>query len=487
MTTEASTAVLEQLGHPSVATGELRLSCIGVPASARQRLEAAGVAALDEPEDAAVWLLSTRLPPDELATIERRLDSREQPVIVLTHTGGERLAADLVRAGADAIIGEGNEEAVLGLVENDHHPSALLSSFERRFGSIDASGQGIDAATGLADRRTFEQRISTLGDAGDVPRVALCKVFSDRWTAVQPDPVVAVQRRRLGTALGHVASIVDGQLFSTGPGEFGLVATDLSPHEMERLGPQLVDAAATFRDRGLPLRLLVGHAGPESSSDPDELLELARRALEVAAVDGTRQILSAEDLALGVSVTTELEAAVRLLDQLEPHLPEGRGHGERVGRMTAELARLRGWSTTAVARAQLAGHLHDAGQARLPAEAVGGPHGLTGELLDAWHTFPERGSELVRLTAGQEVASTIRGQRERWDGDGFPDGLRGGEIPEPARALAVAHALDEALAVDQLAGPALVRRLRERAGTELDPELVELVVDELTAILAARG
>ena len=487
MAADASTAVLEQLGHPAPATGELRLSCLGVPASARQRLEDAGVAALDEPEDTGVWLVSTRLPPDELTSIERRIAEHEQPVIVLTHTGGERLAGELVRAGADAIIGEGNEEAVLGLVEPDYHPSALLSSFERRFGSIDASSQGIDTATGLADRRTFEQRISTLGDAGDVPRVALCKVYSDRWAAVQPDPVVAVQRRRLGAALGHVASTAGGQLYSTGPGEFGLVGTDLSPHEMERLGPQLVDAAATFRDRGLPLRLLVGHAGPESSSDPEELLELARRALEVAAVDGARQVLGAEDLALGVSVTTELEAAIRLLDQLEPHLPEGRGHGERVGRMTAELARLRGWSTAAIGRAQLAAHLHDTGRAGLPAAAVNGPEGLSGELLDAWQTFPERGAELVRLTAGPEVAATIRAQRERWDGQGFPDGLRGAEVPETARVLAVAHAIDEALAVDQLAGPALVRRLRERAGADLDPELVDLVVDELTAVLAARA
>jgi HD-GYP domain-containing protein (c-di-GMP phosphodiesterase class II) len=472
----------------SLPTEELRLRCVGVPDTAQHRLVEVGLEPLaDGGEADGVLVISTRIAPEDLDDIERRIAEHPEPVIVLAHTGGERLAADLVAAGAQTIVGEGNEEAILGLVDPEHQPSALLSSFERRFGSVDASGRGVDAATGLPDRRTFEQRVGSLGDTGELPRVALCKVFSDRWAALQPDPVVAVQRRRLATALAHVSGTIGGELHGTGPGEFGLVGPNLSSHDMDRLGLRLIEAAATFQDRGMPLRLIVGHAGVESTTDPEELLQLARRALEVAAADGARQVLGAEELAQGVSVTTELEAAVRLLDQVEPRLPEGRGHGERVGRMTAELARLRGWSTAAVARAQLAGHLHDAGRAGLPPEAVGGPADLDGELLRTWRTFPERTASLVSLTAGRQVAATMRSQRERWDGEGFPDALRGAEIPEPARLLAVAHVIDEALAVHQLGGSALVQRLRERAGSELDPEVVELAVDHLTAVLAARS
>ncbi len=467
---------------------ELRLVGFGLPEAARHRLVEVGIEPLEDAEhDGSIWLISTRMGPDELREVERRIPDHDGRVLVLAHTGGERLAADLVAAGAHSIVGEGNEEAILGLVDPKQQPTALLSSFERRFGSVSAGGRGIDAATGLPDRRSFEQRVGTLSDAGDVPRVALCKVFSDQWTALQPDPVVAVQRRRLATALAHVASQVHAELYTTGPGEFGVVGPGLSTHDLDRLGEQLVAAAGMFQHQNLPLRLIIGHAGIESSSDPEELLQLARRALEVAAADGARQVLGAEDLSMGVSVTTELEAAIRLLEQVEPLLPEGRGHGERVGRMTAGLARRPGWSTAAVGRAQLAAHLHDAGRAGLPTEVIAETVDLEGEAGAAWRTFPQRSADLLRLTAGREVAATVLAQREQWNGEGFPHGIRGTEIPEAARLLAVAHAIDQALVVEQLGSSMLVQRLRERAGAELDPEIVELVVDDLTAVLSTRA
>ncbi|MFA9430952.1 HD-GYP domain-containing protein [Egicoccus sp. AB-alg2] len=483
---EVPPARLEQLGRPAPAGTTLKLRCQGVPDSARTRLMAIGADLVDDPSapvDALV--VSTRLAPAALAALEAELAVHAQHTVVLAHTGAERLAVQLVAAGADAIVGEGNEEALLGLIDEARAPSTLLSSYERRFGSAGGSTRGVDPATGLLDRGTFERRIAAIGDTDEVPRIAFVRVLSERWTLPDADPVVSVQRRRLATALAHLASTTASELYATGHGEFGLVGTTLGPPDMERLGRRLVAIVATFRDRGLPLRSVVGHAGVESSSDAEELLELARRAVEVAAADGASQVLGAEELSLGVSTTTELEVVVRMLDQVEPFLPEGRGHGERVGRLAAELARLRGWSPGAVARTQLAGHLHDVGRAGLPSEAMAGPARLTGELLEAWRTFPARSASLLQLTAGSDVAAAVRAQCERWDGDGFPDGVRSTDIPEPARLLAVAHAIDE-LASAGVGSGTVGSRLRERGGSELDPELVDLAVDNLTALLHAR-
>jgi HD-GYP domain-containing protein (c-di-GMP phosphodiesterase class II) len=481
-----ATVHLEQLGHPPAAATSLRLRCVGVPETTRRRLTALGAEVVEE-EDAEVdaLVISTRLPPDELSRLEARLAGLAVHTVVLAHTGAERLAAQLIEAGADALVGEGNEEALLGLADPTRTPTTLLASFERRFGSAGGSEHGTDPGTSLPDRRSFERRIGSLGDAGEVPRVGFCKVLSERWAAPDPDPIVALQRRRLATALSHLGSTVDTELYATGNGEFGLVSTSLSPHDVQRLGRQVVEVVSTFRDRGLPLRAVIGHAGAESSTDPDELLELARRAVEVAAADGAQIVLSAEDLSLGVSVTTELEAIMRLVDQLEPALPEGRGHGERVGRVAAELGRLRGWSPAAVARTHLAGHLHDVGRTGLPPAAIAGPGDLTGEMLEVWRTFPERSAALLRLTGGSVVAATVRAQRERWDGEGFPDGVRSTDIPEGARVLAVSHVIDELFS----SGASLVtiaRELRERAGSQLDPELTDLAAAQLQALLAPR-
>jgi HD-GYP domain-containing protein (c-di-GMP phosphodiesterase class II) len=482
-------ARLARLGFPARLQGQLRLRGEGVPASARQRLIDIGAELTDdtsEPVEALV--ISTRLAPERLRALSEQLAARVERTIVLAHTGAERLAADLVRAGADAVVGEGNEEALIGLIDPERTPSALLTSFGRRFGGgTAANARGLEPGTGLPDRRGFERRIGTLADADELPRVAYLKIVSDRWATSAPDVVVAVQRRRLATALAHVAQSAGAELYATGNGEFGLIGTHLSPHDTERVGQRLVATTATFRDRGLPLRLVVGHAGPESSQDSEELLDLARRAVEVAAVDGVRQILGAEELALGVSVTTELEAVIRLLDEVEPAMPEGPGHGERVGNVAAELGRLWGCSPASVARIHLAGHLHDVGRAGLPAAAIGGPSGLSGELLESWRTFPSRSAELLQLTAGPAVADAVRSQRERWDGEGFPDGLIGTEIPIASRIIAVAHAIDELLVPDRHASPTMVARgLQERAGTWLDPELVALAGEHVPALLAAR-
>lgn len=483
---DAPPVQLDELGHPESITTELRLRCLGIPDSVRARLDGIGIIVVDDPEEPVdALVVSTRLAPDELLEVEAAFGTRNQHTIVLAHTGAERLAVQLVAAGADAIVGEGNEEALLGLVDESRSPSSLLASYEHRFGSAGASGGGIDAATGLQDRGTFERRIATLGEADDIPRVAFIKVLSDRWGTPEVDPIVAVQRRRLSTALAHLAITSKSELYSASHGEFGLVGPTLSPHDMERVGRQIIEVTQSFHDRGLPLRAVIGHAGPESTVDAEQLLELARRAVEVAAADGASHVLGAEDLSLGVSTTTELEVVVRMLDQVEPFLPEGRGHGERVGRVSAALARLRGWSPGAVARAQLAGHLHDVGRAGLPQEAIGGPGELEGQLLEAWRTFPARSASLLQLTAGPAVASAVHAQRERWDGDGFPDGIRSTDIPETARLLAVAHTIDE-LTAGGASAAGVAAHLRSRGNVDLDPELVDLALDNLTALLHSR-
>lgn len=467
-------------------TTELRLSCLGVPEEALERLRRSGAHVVDSGKVDAV-VVSTRLSRAAVREVSDRSGNDGCHTIVLAHTGAERLATELVRAGADSIVGEGNEEALLGLVDSSRTPTALLASFERRFGAAGGSGQGVDSETGLPDNGAFERRLGTLADADQTPRIAYLKVISERWKAASTDAVVVAQRRRLGVTLAHLCAPSGAELFASGTGEFALLAPGLTPADAEALGGRCLAAAATFSDRGMPLPLVVGHAGPESAVEGEQLIELARRAVEVAAVDGTRPILGGADLARGVSVTTELEAVVRLLDEVEPTLPEGRGHGERVGRVAAELARLSTISATGVWRIHLAGHLHDVGRVGLPVVDEA-DEDLDPEQRAVFESFPARSADLLRLTAGSAVAQTVRAQRERFSGGGFPDRLQGAEIPEGARILAVAHAIDQAAVLGRHGGVGpIARRLQQAAGEDLDPDVVDRAVDHLPELLVVRG
>ncbi len=451
----------------------LRLRCVELDDIARRRLEAIGAVLVDDGDhEVDAILVSTRTPPGDVVAL---IDDAEggPPVVVLAHTGGEHVAADLVRAGAHSIVGEGNEEALAGLVDPDHASSALLASFERRFAlGPGVLAEGSDLHTGLPDNRSFERRLASLIDAGTSVRIARVAVLSDRWTTPSPDIVVSVQRRRLASALAHVCGAAGAELYSTGFGEFAVLAENMGAPLMDRLALRIVGTAATCRDRGLPLRAVVGHAGSDLGGDGDNLVNLARRAVEAAAVGTTRDVIDASEISGDLSVTTELEAIVRLLDEVEPTLPQGRGHGERVGRMAAELARVHGVSPAMLSRIQLAGHLHDVGRSGVPVDAV---------------DFPERGERMLQLTAGSAVAQTVRSQVERWDGTGRPDGLAREEIVESARILAVAHAIDDVLCVSEATSGQLAVRLRERAGHELDPTLVGVALSHLTLLLSVRG
>ena len=86
-----------------------------------------------------------------------------------------------------------------------------------------------------------------------------------------------------------------------------------------------------------------------------------------------------------------------------------------------------------------------------------------------------------------QVAELIRHHHERWDGNGYPDGLRAGEIPLGARIVAVCDAYHAMLAPDRSYGTPRSRRealdeLQRCAGSQFDPE----VVDALCALLDDR-
>ena len=81
-----------------------------------------------------------------------------------------------------------------------------------------------------------------------------------------------------------------------------------------------------------------------------------------------------------------------------------------------------------------------------------------------------------------------RAQRERWDGQGFPDGIEGQAIPEGARIIAVVHSIDLELATDRHVPMGTVTEsLRSGAGTEFDPDVVATAIESLGDLLDARS
>jgi HD-GYP domain-containing protein (c-di-GMP phosphodiesterase class II) len=161
-------------------------------------------------------------------------------------------------------------------------------------------------------------------------------------------------------------------------------------------------------------------------------------------------------------------------------------HGEDVADV-AERVALRMGLTTAQARdVRLAAMLHDIGKIAVPSEILLKPGPLSDEEWVVMRRHAAVGGELVaRIDAFAHLAPAVRASHERWDGAGYPDGLAGEAIPLAARIIAVCDTYD-AIITDRPYRPArssaeACEELRRVAGSQLDPQVVSSVEQELGA------
>lgn len=130
---------------------------------------------------------------------------------------------------------------------------------------------------------------------------------------------------------------------------------------------------------------------------------------------------------------------------------------------------------------ELAAHIHDVGKIGTPDSVLDKPGKLTPEEWEEVLKHPCAGAEfLAEIEELSEVASIIRHHHERYDGTGYPDGLRGEGIPFLSRVLAVADAL-EAMTSDRPYRPAIswpeaLEELRRHSGTQFDPVVVDAAI-----------
>lgn len=157
------------------------------------------------------------------------------------------------------------------------------------------------------------------------------------------------------------------------------------------------------------------------------------------------------------------------------------GHSERVARMAVRLGKQMGLPEPILSDVYLAGLLHDIGKIRLREEVLQKTEPLTAEDLLHIRSHVEMGEQLVaQLKPLQHLRGGVRHHHERWDGLGYPDGLKGEAIPLQARLLAVADACD-AMFSKRPYRPALsLERVNSEllggAGTQWDPDLIAILM-----------
>ncbi|MDK2871527.1 MAG: hypothetical protein PWQ16_879 [bacterium] len=156
--------------------------------------------------------------------------------------------------------------------------------------------------------------------------------------------------------------------------------------------------------------------------------------------------------------------------------PYTRGHCERVMEYADALALRIGLSDVERKRLRYACILHDIGKIGVPGRILDKPGRLTDEEYEIVKRHPVLGEELLKeVPFLREISLLVRWHHERWDGRGYPDGLKGYEIPLESRIMAIADAFD-AMTSDRpyrraLSKEEAIAQIRGGMGTQFDPVL----------------
>lgn len=212
----------------------------------------------------------------------------------------------------------------------------------------------------------------------------------------------------------------------------------------------------------------------------DDYLAKPVSRLEVAVRVGSH--LRAKEL-LGEKVEAEavMEALAQAVEAREPYT---QGHARRCLRYCLGLAEAAGLSHQETRELRRGALLHDVGKLAIPERILLKPGPLEeGEWAEV-RLHPVVGARICS-PLGRLAAEVVRHHHERWDGGGYPDGLKGEETPLLARLMAVADAYD-ALTSPRLYRPAFSpeqarQELLRGMGTQLDPRLAALFLELLEA------
>ncbi len=158
--------------------------------------------------------------------------------------------------------------------------------------------------------------------------------------------------------------------------------------------------------------------------------------------------------------------------------PYTKGHSSRVAYYAVSLARELKWPEDKVEFLHYIAIIHDVGKVSVPEHILKKDNPLTCEEHDIMKLHCHEGAEIIKEVKYFMTGSgIIRHHHERWDGTGYPDQIKGEDIPEGARILAVADAFD-AMSTDRpyreaMEPEAALRELQKYSGIQFDPSVVD--------------
>jgi len=329
-----------------------------------------------------------------------------------------------------------------------------------------------DQLTGTYNRRFLEEELKRIDIPSNLP---LSFIYAD-----------VNGLKTINDAFGHhsgdiliqeVADIIthecrDKDIISrTGGDEFIIILTNTDSTEVEKLIDNIKEKIDQVKIMGIDISISLGW---------DTKITEEQSAWEV--------LKNAENFMYKKKIyhsSTKKNAVIEsILNSLLIKSPREEAHSKRVSMLCESIARAYNLNDDDVKEMRVAGELHDIGKIAIDEGILNKKEPLTEAELNQIKTHPETGYRLLG-TSGEfyNIAEDILSHHERWDGKGYPRGLKGEAISWKARVIAIADAYDamtcERSYNDTLTPEEAVIEIKKNAGTQFDPEIARVFVEKV--------
>lgn len=332
-----------------------------------------------------------------------------------------------------------------------------------------------DALTGVYNRARFEIELQTIEQKNEIGIGLIMadlnglKIVNDAFGHKQGDDLLI-------TAAKLISNLAAGQIVARiGGDEFAVFTRRLQRSEVELLSEQIMDAcnsmSITQNDKSLQLPMSVSCGVAYRHNTGQSIRELYEKA---------EQRMHRKKMFVKHSVHSQVIASLK--EALKTHNVETSDHMQRMERMVIAIGKRLNLPSGEFDRLMLLSSLHDIGKVSIPQDIIDKPCGLSDEEWSVMKRHSEAGARIAMATNELNcIANEICAHHERWDGKGYPRGLKGEEIPLLSRIVSVADTYDvmtnRRVYKQPVSHDEAIRELIRCSGTQFDPEIVAMFIE----------